>query len=189
MTENAKKVGRPFKFTDPEELKLKIEAYFNGRDPHIVTQKVKVGEKPDGTYMYDFREVMTKQLPYTVGSLAIFLNTTRQTLVDYSNPLHYPEGMADEVREQLIDTIEMAKARCEAYAEDHLFSGKPTRGAEFVLQNGYNWKQKSEVDNTVRNVEAELDATEQVDKGKDELAEAAEREMNADQPAPAAPAE
>jgi len=101
--------GRPMKFTDVVELQALIDAYFKGR------------------------EEMNK--PFTITGLALALDTTRETLMDY------------EKKGEFSDTIKKAKARCENYVEEYLFEGKNQTGAIFALKN-YGWKDKSEYDHT-----------------------------------------
>lgn len=131
-----KPVGRPLKFESPEELQEKIEEYFNscwrqkvdmfGNPVYI---KDKEGKKTDEQVMVQFR-------PYTISGLAVALDTTRETLMDY------------EEKDEFSDTIKRAKEMCHAYAEEQLFVGKNPTGAIFNLKNNYGWKDKSETDVT-----------------------------------------
>lgn len=103
------KVGRPLKFKSVEEMQKKIDAYF-----------AECEEKGD---------------PYTMTGLALALDTTRETLLDYRD------------KDEYSDSIKKAKTRCEAYAEMHLFKGKNgVVGAIFNLKNNYSrWVDKQEV--------------------------------------------
>jgi hypothetical protein len=101
--------GRPLKFKTVKELQAKIDAYFAAR-----------------TEM---------NLPFTITGLALALDTTRETLLDY------------EGREQFSDTVKWAKLRCQDYAEVQLFTGKNQAGAMFSLKN-FGWRDKQEVDHT-----------------------------------------
>ncbi|WP_368658667.1 terminase small subunit [Metabacillus halosaccharovorans] len=106
-----KKVGRPLKFQSVEEMQEKIDAYF--------------------------AECDKKEDPYTITGLALALNTSRQTLLDY-------QDKSDEY----FDTLKKAKTKCENYAEKHLFKGKNgVVGAIFNLKNNYSWVDKQEIDN------------------------------------------
>lgn len=108
-----KKLGRPLKYT-VEELEKKINDYFEYCD--------KTGK------------------PYTVTGLAVFLGTSRETLLDY------------EGRPAFTDAIQKAKEKCKAYAEEYLFSGKNPTGAIFSLTNNYGWvnKQHQQVDADIK---------------------------------------
>lgn len=103
------KVGRPLKYKTVEEMQELIDAYFEDR--------------------------IAKKKPFTITGLAIALDTSRETLMEY------------EGREKFADTIKRAKQRCENYAEEYLFEGKNQTGAIFALKN-YGWKDKTETDHT-----------------------------------------
>lgn len=103
-----KKVGRPLKFKTVEEMQEKIDAYFD--------------------------ECIEKEKPYTITGLALALDTTRETLLDY------------EDKDEFSDTVKKAKLRCENYAEEFLFKGKNVVGSIFNLKNNYKrWVDKQEV--------------------------------------------
>lgn len=104
------RTGRPLKFKTIEELQAKIDAYFAYCDEH--------------------------QEPYIVTGLAVFLDTSRETLLDY-------QGKKD-----FSDAITKAKEKCHAYAEKRLFGTTQVAGAIFNLKNNYGWKDKTETDVT-----------------------------------------
>jgi hypothetical protein len=134
--------GRPLKFQDVEELKKKIDAYFADCDPHMeeVTEWVEARGK-DGQLKKDdnglnylvevTHRVMTKQKPYTITGLAVWLDTSRETLLDYQE------------RPEYSDTIKAAKDKCEEFWEQMLIGANAT-GPIFNLKNNYNWKDKTE---------------------------------------------
>lgn len=138
--------GRPLKFKDIGELEKLIQAYFDDCDPHMeeVTEWVEARTRK-GDLMKDANglnylveithRVMTKQKPYTITGLALALDTSRETLLDY------------EDREEFSDTIKKAKERCHNYVENTLLTGNPT-GAIFNLKNNYGWNDKTETDIT-----------------------------------------
>lgn len=170
--------GRPLKFSDPQALKDKIAEYFGDCDPHIVTRKVK-RMKDDGTHYWADSEEMSEQKPYTISGLAVALETSRVTLVEYEKPEHYPEHLPDDVRDELINTVRDAKNKCEAYAEQHLFNGKAPAGAQFVLKNGYGWQDKQIVESENLNTEASLDEIEKRKKAeKDQVAKQAKGKLS-----------
>ncbi len=96
--------GRPLKFPSLDDLKIKIDAYF---------QKCDISEEP-----------------YTITGLALALNTSRETLLNY------------EEREEYFDTIKEAKLRVQNYAEKKLFTSTPT-GPIFALKN-FGWTDKTQ---------------------------------------------
>jgi len=144
--------GRPRKFSTPEELQRLVDAYFAECDPHISTHKVPITPANGSKLAWREEEYITEQEPYLITGLAIALGTTRDTLLDYENGLYddlfdpdTDEGQAQKLR--FSDTIKAAKARCQMFAERHLFMGKNPTGSIFSLKNNYGWKDKSEVDN------------------------------------------
>ena len=111
--------GRPAKFQSVEELQEKIDLYF-------VECKA------------------NKDHPCITG-LALALETTRETLLDYEK--NNPNLKA------FSDTIKRAKLRCQNYAEQKLFDGNCT-GVIFNLKNNYGWR-----DEKSHNINAEVNAT------------------------------
>ena len=107
MTEKKGKRGRPRKFQSVKELQKKIDAHFVECDE--------------------------KKKFYTITGLAIALETTRKTLLDY-------EAKDDEFS----DVIKMAKARCEECAENRLFGSQQCTGAIFTLKNNFGWRDVKE---------------------------------------------
>jgi DNA-packaging protein gp3 len=140
------KGGRPFKFTDPAELRRLIQNYFDFCDPHIETRVVDGGTNQRGETIWHKREVMTPQKSYTTSGLARALGTTRQTLLEYQQVDHYTDEISDEVRQELIDAIGDAKRRVEEFAESQLFEGN-ANGAKFNLTNNHGWVERSIVEN------------------------------------------
>lgn len=108
MSEEKRKVGRPLKFGSVEEMQEKIDAYFEECD--------------------------VKEDPYTITGLALALDTSRETLLDY------------EDKDEFSDTVKKAKLKCENYAEKFLFKGKNVVGSIFNLKNNYKrWVDKQEI--------------------------------------------
>lgn len=79
--------------------------------------------------------------PYTVTWLAIWLWTTRETLMDY------------ESKDEFSDTIKKAKLKCENYAEKQLHIKQSPTWPIFALKN-FGWKDKTEV--VQHNINVEL---------------------------------
>jgi hypothetical protein len=140
------KGGRPFKFTDPTELRRLIQNYFDACDPHIETRVIEGGTNQRGETIWYKREIMTPQKPYTTSGLARALGTTRQTLLEYQQVDHYTEEVPEDVRQELIDAIGDAKRRVEEFAESQLFEGN-ANGAKFNLTNNHGWVERSIVEN------------------------------------------
>ena len=105
--------GRPMKFESVEDLESQIDAFFE-------TCKDE------------------KMLP-TITGLAVYLDTTRRTLLDYET----------EYGDEFSHAIKRAKARVEAGVEQMLFIGKNAAGPIFNLKNNFGWKDQSQVDQNV----------------------------------------
>lgn len=144
--------GRPLKFESALELQKKIDDYFAECDPHVVevtewveARDTKGALKKDENGLNYLVQVThhkkTEQIPYTITGLALALNTTRQTLLEYQGEV---EGR-EKADPQFADTIKAAKLRCENFNEQMLFSPSPT-GSIFNLKNNYGWKDKTEQD-------------------------------------------
>lgn len=136
--------GRPLKFKSVSDLQKAIDAYFADCDPHMeeITEWVEARDK-EGKLLKDeyglnylvevTHKVMTKQKPYLITDLAVWLDTSRETLLDY------------EGKPGFSDTIKASKDKCESYAEQMLYSQSST-GSIFNLKNNYGWEDNSRVD-------------------------------------------
>lgn len=155
--------GRPLKFKSVPELQKKIDAYFAACDPHLETTQVleypkkedTIGKRkvqvPDTTkepVLVDRKRIST-QIPYTITGLALALDTSRETLLDYEN------------KDKFSDTIKRAKLKIHNFTELKLFETNAT-GPIFNLKNNYGWKDKSEVDTNITGVELSAEQAEQL---------------------------
>ena len=124
------KVGRPLKFESVEKLQALIDAYFTKCDEG---EAIEVYDKKKQEVVKYYQRI-----PYTITGLALALDTTRRTLLDYGE------------REEFAHTIKRSKLICENYAELLLLSGNiNAAGPIFALKN-YDWSDKSEVALTER---------------------------------------
>lgn len=118
-------VGRPVAYQEPKEMANKIEEYFTraaGRiKDHITSNGLVVP--------------ISDPAPVHVTGLCVFLGISRDTLCEYQKKPNFS------------DSITRAKLRCEEHAVNACFEGKKGNKADFVLQNNFGWKNKSEVDN------------------------------------------
>ena len=140
--------GRPLLFKTPEELQKRINAYFRHCDPHVTTVRALEYPKQEnsrGKMVPDYdaepvvvrKKVISDQIPYTVTGLALYLKTSRETLLNY------------EARDEFFDTIKEAKLKCENFAEIQLYSGKNVAGSIFNLKNNFSWLDTKQVDGTM----------------------------------------
>lgn len=180
-------LGRPLKFESVQELETQINLYFDDcdktedtrvwshdeiivddNDKHVCTNCWQ-GHKTKGCLLVSGRERLHR--PYTVTGLALWLGTSRQTLLNY-------EGRAD-----FIDTIADAKLRVENYAAERLFDPHaPTRGVIFSLSNNSrDWVEKNATELTIPKDSAAALASRIFDE-VDEVEETATDETVEDQP-------
>lgn len=100
--------GRPLKWTTPEALQKDIDAYFND----------------------------TPKDEWTITGLALALDTSRQTLLDYQE------------KDEFADTVKKAKMKVEnGYEIDLKKHGRS--GTIFALKN-FDWRDKQETDITTQ---------------------------------------
>lgn len=111
------------KFNDPEQLKKDIEEFF-----------IECKEE--------------NRVP-TITGLAVKLDTTRRTLLDYENQI--VKTLDDNIKKEISHTIKKAKARIESEYEQALFDRGKTTGAIFTLKNNFNWADKQEIVQTSNN--------------------------------------
>jgi hypothetical protein len=115
-------VGRPPKYSTPQEMQEAIDAYFAEIDAH---NRDVIG-----------KDMITLMRPYTVTGLAIALDLTRQGLIEYSQ----------KKNGEFSDTLRRAKAKVERFSEEQLYRTGQVTGVIFNLKNNFDWKDKSEVD-------------------------------------------
>jgi hypothetical protein len=120
--------GRPLKFGNVEELEKKIEEYFATTG----WQQREVYNKKKGEV-----QMVPVYEPATVTGLAVFLDTSRETLVNY------------EEKKEYFDAIKKAKDRCEHSLEYGATLGEINPiWAIFASKNNYGWRDKTEQDIT-----------------------------------------
>ena len=114
------KVGKPLIFKTVKELEDKVNSFFTSDEAFIIN--FKEGEE-DRIYAP------------TISGLALHLGVDRKTIVNYSN------------KEEYFPTIRKARARIESHIEKKLYGNNVT-GLIFNLKNNFDWKDKSEVNQT-----------------------------------------
>ena len=98
-----------------------------------------------------FDDCDSEKRPYTVTGLACALETTRKTLMEY------------QVKDEFSKLLVGAKAKCENYAEEKLYTGSNVAGVIFSMKNNYGWTDKIDLGGAVdlgigELTDAELDA-------------------------------
>jgi hypothetical protein len=124
-------MGRPLKFKTVEELKIKIDAYF---ESCYITVKDEKG-------MFYKKNIR----PLTVTGLAVALKCDRDTLLNYSK------------NEDFFGTIHEAKTLIQQFAEESLWQPKITAGIIFNLKNNWGWKEKSEIETINHNINESIE--------------------------------
>jgi hypothetical protein len=143
------KIGRPLKFKTPKKLEQRITEYFEScfeTKWEDELQRDEDGNKlKDETGAWVYKPVRKKVLvkPMSITGLAIALDTSRRTLLDYSEKDGYSHS------------IKKALEYCHNFVEDGLLNGKINAAAGiFNLKNNYGWKdeteQKIKVDNITK---------------------------------------
>jgi hypothetical protein len=112
--------GRPLAFETVEELETKVDEYFKSDEAYIINYT-------DGEE--------SKIYAPTVSGLALFLGCDRKTITNYSR------------KEEYFPTIKKARLRIESHLERKLYGNNVT-GTIFNLKNNFDWKDKSEVEQT-----------------------------------------
>lgn len=112
--------GRPLAFDSVEKLEQKIDEYFKSDEAYIISYT-------DGSEQKTFAP--------TISGLALFLECDRKTITNYGN------------KEEYFPTIKKARLRIESHLEKRLYGSNVT-GTIFNLKNNFDWKDKSEVEQT-----------------------------------------
>lgn len=112
MSEEKNREGRPNKFTSVEFLQMQIDAYFD--------------------------KCNAEKRPFTVTGLALFLDTSRETITDY------------EKKDEFSDTIKRAKNRILQQKEEMLCkTAGQVAGVIFDLKNNYPQHYKDKIEQEI----------------------------------------
>lgn len=127
-------VGRPPKFTSPEDMQEAIDKYFADCDPHVIEYTyIRTGK--DGTQTEELLKKVSDQKPYTMSGLALALDMDRKTLLNYSK------------KDEYFLTVKKARDKVEAYVETLMLkSNGVVAGVIFNAKNNFDWKDKQETD-------------------------------------------
>lgn len=141
-----RRVGRPNKWENVEDLEAEIQSYFNSCFEQRFRQ-VKVGKGEEVEYIdepildREGNPTYTQIRPFTVTGLAVHLDTSRETLIDYEKT---------ESRSQFSDAIKKAKQIIENYNEEGLHRQAQVTGIIFNLKNNFKWVDRTETDLTTK---------------------------------------
>jgi predicted metal-dependent peptidase len=97
--------------------------------------------------------------PYrTVTRLAEYLDTTRQTLINYQDEIQ--DGIDEEEAKKIRHVLSRAKLSIEADEHDRLYDKNTARGAEFSLKNNHGWSDRQDLNlGGGTGVKIEIDST------------------------------
>jgi len=147
-----KSTGRPLKFATVGELQTKIDQYFEScwQDRLVRDNKGNVVMGNDGKPLHEKAQVK----PYAITGLAVALDTTRETLLDYQNSVFGEKLIKDneELFKGLSDAIKRAKETIKEYAESSLYTIKNPAGAIFNLKANWGFQDTQKVDLNVKSL-------------------------------------
>ena len=131
--------GRPRVFNDNDILRCKVESYFE----HCDAQK-EVYEDSKG-------RLTIVRKPYTLSGLCLWLGICRDTFAEYAN------GVYDDSSNKFSDTFSYARHKVENYVEEGMLNNTlNTNGSIFNLKNNFGWKDKTEVEHQVTNIDVKI---------------------------------
>lgn len=129
---------KPTKFNNAKELQKKIDKWFEEcKDNNVIP---------------------------TVTGLAVALDTTRQTIIDYQeycDSKNELKSLNESVKSEISYTLKRAKMKIEAGYEQQLLNAKNPAGAIFTLKNNYHWVDKQEIQQTNRTISIDIDEDEE----------------------------
>jgi hypothetical protein len=121
--------GRPPLYKNVEDMQEIIDEYFKWCD----NRAVKIWDDTKKSEI-----MISSPAPYTMSGLARRLGMNRRTLVDYAK------------KDEFLLTIKEARNKVEEDVESRMNEKHTfTPGLIFNAKNNFDWKDKSEVDNTV----------------------------------------
>lgn len=127
-------LGRPRLFKTDEDLKKKVEEYFD----YIQGEKEWETGSDDNGDPSDKEVWKRRPEPPTITGLALFLGfESRQSIHDY------------EKNGDFSYTVKRARLGVEHYYEKYLTSGESPTGAIFALKN-FGWTDRTELDHTTK---------------------------------------
>ena len=120
-----------------------MKMYKEEKNPIGRPLKYKTNEELQKAIDDYFKMCDEKEKPYTITGLGLAIGLDRKKMLEYGE------------REKFSNTIKLAKERVHAYAEEHLYKSGIAAGVIFNLKNNFGWKDKSEVEATNLNYQAQ----------------------------------
>lgn len=154
-------IRRPMKFQTVEELEEAIQGYFDSCFAPVMETVKNPEYDPEGDEIAneDIPKYIERQKtnvkgdlvfesirPLTITGLALALNSSRDSLLDYQNEVQ--QSIPEEERGKFSDAIKRAKSFIENYLEEYMYNGKNQTSAIFVAKNNFGWKDERKTDIT-----------------------------------------
>lgn len=129
----ARCVGRKRAYETPEQLKEACDAYFKSRECFIFNKFGKPMVDPTTG------ELLKGTQPLTLSGLGLFLGVGTNSLRRY-------KAIAESgtVPYEFANVVTEALQKIEDYAENRIYDKDGQRGAQFILQSGFNWNTSKE---------------------------------------------
>ena len=120
-----------------------MKMYQEEKNPIGRPLKYKTNEELQKAIDNYFKMCDKKEKPYTITGLGLAIGLDRRQLLEYGE------------KDVFNNTIKLAKERVHAYAEEHLYKSGIAAGVIFNLKNNFGWKDKTEVEATNLNYQAQ----------------------------------
>ena len=120
-----------------------MKMYKEEKNPIGRPLKYKTNEELQKAIDNYFKMCDKKEKPYTITGLGLAIGLDRRQLLEYGE------------KDVFNNTIKLAKERVHAYAEEHLYKSGIAAGVIFNLKNNFGWKDKTEVEATNLNYQAQ----------------------------------
>lgn len=127
--------GAKRKFESVEEMRIKIDEYFkiaSERKREVVT---KIGQIIE----------VSSPAPLHIQGLCVHLEISENTLFEYQKLTDIEQSISTGRDQSFKELIETTKKKCESYAVDACYEGQKGNKADFILKNGYGWKDRQDI--------------------------------------------
>lgn len=129
----ARCVGRKRRFETPDQLKAACDAYFAAQEYTVLNRWGQPMIDPDTG------KPVRSTKPLTISGLGRFIG-----LPSYSLKQYRAKAESGTVPYEFAEVVNEALQRIEEYAECRNYDRDGQRGAQFVLETGFNWSTKRE---------------------------------------------
>lgn len=130
--------GAKRKFESVEAMLIKIDEYFE-----IASERTKAFVTKDGKLIN-----IPAPAPIHIQGLCVHLCISESTLFEYQKldeDKHIELSIPIHEGQSFKDLIETTKKKCESYAVDACYEGQKGNKADFILKNGYGWKDRQDI--------------------------------------------